>query len=88
MSGLNIGIDDNVLLFYEGLLGLYGHAIWPSLRPKDEPVRRGRTRGKIDATAILASKPLPSKQRRGPRSEAARRDITPPRSDREVSIPW
>ncbi|WP_206951947.1 hypothetical protein [Trinickia acidisoli] len=30
MSGLNIGIDDNTLLCYEGSLGLYGHAIWPS----------------------------------------------------------
>ncbi|RDU94950.1 inovirus-type Gp2 protein [Trinickia dinghuensis] len=50
--------------------------IWPSLRPKDESVRRGRKRGKIDATAILASKPLPSKQRRRPRSRAARRDVT------------
>lgn len=30
MNGLNIGIDDNTSLFYEGSLSLYGHAIWPS----------------------------------------------------------
>ncbi|CAJ3151532.1 Protein of uncharacterised function (DUF3296) [Burkholderia pseudomallei] len=47
--------------------------IWPSLRPKEETVRRGRKRGKIDAAAILASKPLPSKQRRLPQSKGARR---------------
>jgi hypothetical protein len=35
--------------------------IWQSLRPKDELVRRGRKRGKIDAVGVLMSKPLPFK---------------------------
>lgn len=30
MSGLNIGVDDNTSLVYEGSLSLYGHAVWPS----------------------------------------------------------
>ncbi|WP_369053182.1 hypothetical protein [Burkholderia gladioli] len=69
--------------------------IWPSLRPKDEPVRRGRKRGKIDVAAILASKPLPLRPMRRPRSKAARPGITlrtsgdaMAASDREGSIPW
>ncbi|CPH74506.1 YagK/YfjJ domain-containing protein [Burkholderia pseudomallei] len=50
--------------------------IWPSLRPKDDPIRRGRRRGKIDAAAIVVSQPLPSRPRRRPRSKATRRDVT------------
>ncbi|ALJ71659.1 hypothetical protein TR70_2131 [Burkholderia pseudomallei] len=30
MSSLNVGIDDNTSLVYEGSLSLYGHAVWPS----------------------------------------------------------
>lgn len=30
MTGMNIGIDENTSLFYEGSQSLYGHAIWPS----------------------------------------------------------
>lgn len=30
MSYVNIGIDENTMLFYEGSPSLYGHAIWPS----------------------------------------------------------
>ncbi|EIF53177.1 hypothetical protein BP1258A_5440 [Burkholderia pseudomallei 1258a] len=37
--------------------------IWPSLRPKDEPIRRGRKRSKVDAVMTLATKPMPYKPR-------------------------
>lgn len=39
------------------------HTFWTSQPPKEEPVRRGRKRGKIDAQTALSSKPLQSKRR-------------------------
>jgi hypothetical protein len=47
--------------------------IWPSLRPKDEPVRRGRKRAKVDAVMALATKPMPLKPARRSRALIRRR---------------
>lgn len=56
--------------------------IWPSLRPKNEPVKRGRKRGKIDASAALKSRGLPLKP--GRRLRALRTRWEGPAATQEI----